>query len=225
MADDAMQGAIGYFIYGAACKQFASKDTVSASLPSHIQITHGWARNYSPDDLCKAMERCFEPYHARVSLIAIIGAFEGALLRFASRIAEVDKTFKAPKRKYKKHLEWAFSVVQQSSYGDKQMRERIPDLCLDVDHARRIRNLWMHNNGLFDPLYKEDGICVHGRPPIIAELYVEQVQKRRRKRVPIILSQDGFYPLSWSISSCYISFTIRSKGSILARSSHITTGG
>ena len=95
MADDAMQGAIGYFIYGAACKQFASKDTVSASLPSHIQITHGWARNYSPDDLCKAMERCFEPYHARVSLIAIIGAFEGALLRFASRIAEVDKTFKA----------------------------------------------------------------------------------------------------------------------------------
>lgn len=195
-----MQGAIGYFIYGAACKQFAPMERVSASLPSRIRITHAWVRNYTADDLCQAMEQCFEPYHARVSLIAIIGAFEGALLSFALRIAEVDQTFKPPKGKYKKHLEWAFSLVQQSSYGDAHMRERIPDLCLDVDHARRVRNVWMHNNGLFDSFYQEDGISVQGRPPIIAPLYVEQVQKKRRKRkrVPIILSRDGFDRLSWS---------------------------
>jgi len=114
------------------------------------------------------MEQCFEPYHARVSTIAIIGAFEGALLNFAARIAAVDRTFSPPKGKYKKHLEWAFSLAQQSSFGNLQMRARIPDLCLDVDHARRIRNLWMHNNGLFDSLYATDGISVQGRQPIIA---------------------------------------------------------
>src|ERR1051326_951592 len=153
VADDSMQGAIGYFIYGGACKQSAPIQAVLAALPPHMQITHDWGRNYIPSDLCQTMEECFEPYHARVSLIAIIGAFEGALLSFARRIAAVSKNFNLPRGKYKKHLEWAFSVAQQSSYGDQQMQARIPDLCLDVDNARRIRNLWMHNNGLFDSVY------------------------------------------------------------------------
>jgi hypothetical protein len=198
VADDAMQGAIGYFIYGTACKQSAPTQAVLAALPPHIQITNDWGRNYIPGDLCQTMEDCFEPYHARVSLIAIIGAFEGALLTFARRIAAADKTFIPPKGKYKKHLEWAFSLVQQSIYGDLQMRARIPDLCLDVDHARRIRNLWMHNNGLFDFGYATDGISVQGRQPIIEPLYIAQVQKKRRKSVPIVLSRDGFGQLSRS---------------------------
>jgi hypothetical protein len=198
VADDAMQGAIGYFLYGTACKRGASNQAILAELPPDIQITHAWGRNYFPGDLCRIMDDCFEPYHARVSLIAIISAFEGALLNFTQRLAAVIKTFTPPRDNYKKRLEWAFSLALQSTYGDPQMQARVPDLCLDVDHARRIRNLWMHNNGLFNPRYAKDGIPILGRQPIIAAVYIEQVRKRRRKHVPITLSHDEFERFSRS---------------------------
>jgi hypothetical protein len=193
VADDAMQGAIGYFIYGTACQKKAQLQDVLSALPdNHIPITHNWVRNYSPRELCQAMEQCFESYHARVSLIAVISAFEGALGNFGERLKLTGKISKPLNRNYKGKLEWAFSTAGQSIYGDQQMQARIPDLCLHIDHARRIRNLWMHKNGLFDSQYATDGIHIQGRQPIIDATYVEQVQKRRRRTVPVVLTSDGF---------------------------------
>ena len=68
---------------------------------------------------------------------------------------------------YKAKLEWAFDVVSHSKFGDEPMRKRIPQICLDVDHARRLRNLWMHNSGLYNNRYKNDGITVNGNAPVV----------------------------------------------------------
>jgi hypothetical protein len=199
VADDAMQAAIGYFMYGIACEQKAElQEVLSALPPAHIPITHNWVRNYSPSELCHAMERLFEPYHARVALIAVIGAFEGALRNFGERLVASGKIAKPPGWNYKRKLEWAFSIARQAAYGDQQMQARIPTLCLHVDHARRIRNLWMHNNGLFDSEYAEGGIQIPGQQPIIDAVYVEQVQKKRRRKVGVVLSSMGFFQFAKS---------------------------
>jgi hypothetical protein len=116
VGDDAMQGAIGYFLYGIACKQKAPiQEVLSVLPPTQIPITHDWARYYSPNDLCEVMELYFEPYHARVALIAVIGAFEGALRNFGEHLAGTGKMAQKLAWNYKKKLAWAFSVVWQSA--------------------------------------------------------------------------------------------------------------
>ena len=197
-ADDAMQGAIGYFLYGIACKKKAPPEDVESELPpDSIGITHDWIRYYNPRDLCNAMELCFEAYHARVALIAVVSAFEAALKSFAERLAATGKVAKL-KDGYKDRLKWAFNVALKSTYGTPQMKARIPALCLHVDHARRIRNLWMHNNGLFDARYATDVVQVPGHKPIVVPTYVEHFQKRRRRVVPIVLTGEGFFALAKS---------------------------
>ncbi|RJQ77155.1 MAG: hypothetical protein C4519_13860 [Desulfobacteraceae bacterium] len=76
------------------------------------------------------------------------------------------------------------------------MRARIPELCLQVDHARRIRNLWMHNNGLINEKYGSDGISIDGKSPIIVDAY-NDYQKSKRK-IPIGLYPESFIKLCLS---------------------------
>lgn len=188
VADDGMQGVLGYFFYVLACKNSSPEEKVQALLPQEsIQITHDWVRYYSPKQLIEAMSSYFEPYHARVSLISIISIFEGALSNIVERLVSAGKMLEPRKTNYKARLEWAFSMALQSTYASAS---RIPDLCLYVDHARRIRNIWMHNNGLFDSGY-EDSISIPGRTPIIDPAY-QRYKKRRKKQVPVILDPDAF---------------------------------
>lgn len=194
IADDGMQGVIAYCLYGLACKQSASEDKILVNLPEKaIQITHDWVRFYTPTNLIQAMNDYFEPYHARVSLISIISIFEGALANFIDRLVVTKKMVKPRKSNYKARLEWAFDMSLQSKYANVS---RIPYLCLDIDHARRIRNLWMHNNGLFDKGY-EDCISVSGHTPIIDPSYLEY-KNGRKKKVPVILKTDGFLKMGLS---------------------------
>ena len=201
VADDAMQGAIGYFLYGIACHNKAPVQEVLFTLPpTSIPITHDWDRHYQPSELCEAMRESFLPYHARVSMIAVISAFEAAITRFEERLAATGK-IQRPSRQdsyYKRRLQRIFEQVRQTTYGTLEMRNRIPTLCLDVDHARRIRNLWMHHNGLFGPTYKADAIQIPGHNPIVDPSYVKFVQKRRRSVVPIVLTNEGFFGLAKS---------------------------
>lgn len=172
VADDSMQGVIGYFLYGIACKRAADKSGILEHLPKEtIQITHEWNRYYQPEDLHAAMCECFEPYHARVALISVISIFEGALSRFVERLTAEQKIGRQPRSGYKARLTWAFALALESTYGSRAIVARVPDLCLLIDHARRIRNLWMHNNGLFDARYATDGIPVPGSKPVVDPLF------------------------------------------------------
>lgn len=194
IADDGMQGVMGYFFYVLANNKSSNPTILSDHLPQNkIQITHEWARNYDPQELISAMNSLFEPYHARICLISTISIFEGALKKFVSRLYYTKKINQTPQNNYKKKLEWAFGLALKSDYGSKKMVARIPDLCLNVDHARRLRNLWMHNNGIFDKEY-ENGIFVDGCPPIIDSSY----KKSSKKKIPVILKPEGFHKMNLS---------------------------
>lgn len=159
-ADDAMQGAIAYFVYGTACHRTAPKQDLLAALPDGFLITHDWMRRYSREILHEDMQVLFELYHARVALIAIIAAFEGAIKNFREHLGEGGEA--AGRGDAKKHLRWAFEVAQRSTYCVPHGPTRIPMLCSHVDQARRLRNLWMHKNGLVDTRYATDTIELQG---------------------------------------------------------------
>lgn len=197
IADDGMQGVIGYFHYVKACQSLAEQSEIVKELPPRsIQITYEWVRPYNPQELCQVMQDDFLFYHARIALISLISIFEGALKNFIARLVETKKPLKAPRGNYKARLKWAFNIAKQSTYGPNSMKNRIPDLCLNVDHARRIRNLWMHNNGLFDEEYG-NGISVNGRKPIIVPEYKEFL-KNKKKQIPFVLNPDAFKMFSLS---------------------------
>jgi len=194
IADDGMQGVIGYFFYGLACKKVAPDDQLVVTLPKEaIPITHDWVRFYKPTLLIQEMNELFEPYHSRICLISIISMFEGALSSFIDRLVLAGKITKPKKSNYKARLEWAFGLALQSRHINPK---RIPDLCLDVDHARRIRNLWMHNNGLLDDGY-DDCIPIPNHSPIINPLFVEY-KKDKRKKIPVILAPTAFLKIGLS---------------------------
>ncbi len=198
VADDGMQGVLGYFFYVMAAKKAASDTEITRHLPNKsIQITYDWERIYSPSNLLQEMNKYFEPYHARISLISTIGMFEGAVTNFYRRLISTNKIIKVKNDNYyKTKLKWSFELTSQSTYATVK---RIPELCLNVDHARRIRNLWMHNNGLFDPLYEKDCIPVPGHTSIIDPLYLEYKKARGKKRNhPVIINQNTFLVLTYS---------------------------
>ena len=188
---------MGYYLYATACKKAAKESQILTHLPSRtLPMTYDWDRNYDPCQLIRTMRDLFEPYLARVALISIIGVFEGALRNFLERLCATGMLSGQPPGSYKKKLEWTFPIALQSTYGGIAMTSRIPDLCLHVDHARRIRNLWMHNNGLFDDGYA-DAIPVGDRPPIIDPSFA-QFCKCKRKRIPVVLNPDAFLTMSRS---------------------------
>lgn len=194
IADDGMQGVIGYFYYGIACNKVSPNDQLIETLPKDaIQITHDWVRYYEPAHLVQAMNNYFEPYHSRICLISIIGIFEGALTSFIDRLIQTGKITKPSKSNYKERLKWTFGLAVQLKKADPK---RIADLCRDVDHARRIRNIWMHNNGLLDDGY-EDCISIAGASPIIDPIFAEY-KKDNRKKIPVILGPNAFLRMALS---------------------------
>jgi hypothetical protein len=198
IADDGMQGVLGYLFYVNACRAAAPEPTISSNLPQgQIQITHDWIRYYTKENLIDTMNSYFPSYHARVCLVSVIGIFEGAMASFIQRLSDqkkISNNRKKQTRSYKKKLEWSFSMVSRSTYGRRSMQARIPELCLKVDHARRIRNLWMHNNGLFNQTYANDAICVAGHAPIIEGPYYDY-KKSRKKKSPVILQPQAFFDM------------------------------
>lgn len=192
VADDGMQGVLGYYYYVKACQETSERDEVINNLPSFpMRITHQWGRFYDARELCQAMEPTFLPYHARVAVISIISIFEDALDRFIVRLEETGKIPSTSRRFYKTKLNWAFGTALQSTMGSEKEIKRIPFLCADVDHARRIRNLWMHNNGFLDERYATDVIEIKGQDPIIVDEYKEFLADKT-KSVPFILNPDAF---------------------------------
>ncbi len=191
-----MQGIVGYFLYGIASRKSAREAEILSHLPENLPLTHEWIRKYDPSSLIQVMRAFFDSYHARVSLISQIGVFEGAITSFVNCLRKMNKITRLRNDHYKTKLEWAFGVALQSTYGKRGMIARIPRLCLDVDHARRIRNLWMHNNGLFNDSYRQ-GITVAGKGPIIEPAFRE-FDLSKTRRVPIVLEPEGFLAMSKS---------------------------
>ncbi len=202
VADDGMQSVLGYFHYVTACKHIANQNIVIDYLPKGIsedppaihhvlKITYDWVRFYDPIDLVQSMDKVFASFHARMTLISLISIFEGCITTFEKRLIETGQIEKPKRFTYKDRLKWAINIVLRSTYGKEAMQNRIPDLCLNVDHGRRIRNLCMHNRGNYNTLYEKDIITIPTRKPIIeAEYY--RYKKNKAQTVPFKLHQKLF---------------------------------
>jgi hypothetical protein len=188
VADDGMQGLIGYFYYVCACQKTSRRSSITRNLPNWsehqpaIRITTEWVRHYNPKELRRDMETFFPLYHARVALVSLISIFESSLASFNARLKALNIAGLPRRNFYKTRLEWAFSIAKDSKTM-LNTKSLLTDICLDVDHARRIRNLWMHNKGLFDPKY-ENGITVDGRAPI----RVPEYDQWKIKRTPLAIN-------------------------------------
>jgi len=200
IADDGLQGTIGYFFYVIACKGSAKSNEIAKRLPPEaIPVTQEWVRYYDQKELLQIMDSCFELYHARICLISSISVFESALKGFIERLnilGHISNNKVKKLRNYKQKLVWAFDMVSGSTYGTKSMQSRIPDLCLQVDHARRLRNLWVHNNGLINEKYNSDCIPIAGKLSIIVDAYRDY--KKSRRNIPIALNPVSFISISCS---------------------------
>ncbi|GAI53084.1 unnamed protein product, partial [marine sediment metagenome] len=175
-ADYLMKDVLGYFQYVNASVQSASPENKISKLPEKVlPFTRGWVITYSPEILVKQMDEKFQFYHTRSSLIALAGIFEVTLWSFMKRLEDekqIDRFGKKNKKyknkKYSTLLEWVFDFVipnKESLYRgiDKEAINRLPGVCLDVDEARRLRNLFMHHRGLFHKSYEEQAIPINGK--------------------------------------------------------------
>lgn len=193
VADDGMQGVVGYFYYVAASQHIANDQIITDYLPKvavpkngslEIQFImhmfHEWGRYYDPGELIRTMGSVFTPYHIRTCILGIVSIFEAYLSNSIDRLVLKGK-IKEIADSYKKRLDWAFSIALNSTYGNAPMQNRLPQLCLDIDHARRIRNLWMHNNGNFTRRYKRDAIKILKHNPIIVPEYQRFIRSPKSK--------------------------------------------
>jgi hypothetical protein len=65
VADDAMQGVVGYWLYSRACYESSNAEEISERLPETLPITPDWVRYYDKADLVREIGGLFCPYLVR----------------------------------------------------------------------------------------------------------------------------------------------------------------
>ena len=213
LADDAMQGLLGYHLYVAASAKTASFGDKFSRLPKDaIPHTWSWNRFYSAKELIENMEKLFDFIHARFSLVMLVAIFEVAIRDFAARFNEESEEkydlFKGvnPKKPgYKTLLKRAinFAILNKESHFDgaqdeenKRKIQRVLDLCLDVDDARRLRNQFIHHHGLFDESYEKSAIEINGK--IRRHPHYLKLRKNPKEKVPVLLTPEEYIAYSRS---------------------------
>jgi hypothetical protein len=208
-ADYLMKDVLGYFQYVNVSVQSASPEDKISRLPDNVlPFTRGWVITYSPEILVKQMDEKFQFYHTRSSLIALVGIFEDTLWSFVKRLEDEEKIDKFGKenkkyknKKYSTLLEWVFDFVipnKESLYsgGYKEAINRLPEVCLDVDEARRLRNLLMHHRGLFHESYKDQAIPIDGKINIHPQYL--KFRENPVQKVPVLLTAEEYIRYSRS---------------------------
>jgi hypothetical protein len=190
VADDSLQGVLGYHLYTIAAQKSADAKKIGTYLPDdRIPITFDWDRFYNKQELVDLFTSpFFELVQARISLIATTNVFDAALNRFVEHLSE--KGFRQkPRQSYKQRIEWAYQESLKSDIGNKNTLDRLPGTFGIVDNARRLRNLIVHNHGLFDEKYKTDAIDSHGIQIDLHPGYDES-KKPSKKAIPVLITTD-----------------------------------
>jgi hypothetical protein len=170
--DDAIHGVWAYYAYAQAACNCASDVGILGTLPSAHPMTHDWARVYDPADLVAVMKQVFPHYHTLMCLLAIAGIFEAALHEFWTRLETCGiPQQKGKNREYRFRLDWAFDRLSKTTYGTQGMLSRLDQNRRDIDHVRRLRNCFLHNNGLFNTRYEQDALPVKGRKELHPDYY------------------------------------------------------
>lgn len=209
-ADDSLQGVLGYHFYVMALYQSVDNlNKIKTNLPNisdkptldAFPHTFTWMRYYRREELINTyMPPFFELYQSRVSLTAISSIFDDALNKFIIKLKclgyhpqlegkEYDQ--KKNKWRYKKLIKWAFSESQECTIGDLEAIKRLPKTFGIIDEARRLRNVIMHNHGIFDKRYEDEANELTGIEKVIHPDY-----KDSSNRIAVILNYKDIVNVS-----------------------------
>jgi hypothetical protein len=161
VADDSLQGVLGYHFYVMAAYKTLDLDKISDHLPNNsIPLTHSWVRYYDKVELIKRMTDIFEVYQSGVTLINMVSYFEVALKDFFKKLNPREKKYR--NGNYKDYIKWAYSESKKTDVGDLEALPRLPITFGKIDNARRLRNQIVHSHGCYTELYEKDAINENG---------------------------------------------------------------
>ena len=204
IGDDSLQGVLGYHFYVTAMQKSASLEKMHEYLPNEvIPHTFSWNRYYRKEDLTNTLEPIFELYQSRISLIAIVNVFEVALDNFIYFLNKKGhpQTVNGNKLRdgenYKTCIKWAYQKTLDCDIGDEEAIKRLPITFGKIDNARRLRNLIVHNHGIFTERYERDVINLKN---IQIELHQDysKFQKNPQRSVPIEITTNEIIDFSKS---------------------------
>jgi hypothetical protein len=194
-ADDAMQGLWGLQSYIRAAVLVADRNQLGQRLPQGaFKLTHEWERYYDPGELICEMAKVGEYVVSRMCLVNLVAVFEAAVRQIHQRLKDCGHTGGLSNSYYKTLLKWAFGTVRNNPVGSGPAIGRLPGTCGDVDNARRLRNIVVHNNARYEERYKDDAI-VDGWVEVKYEAGFEDAIIYKR---PLLLSPNRFEAFSWS---------------------------
>jgi len=206
IADDSLQGVLGYHFYVRAIYVSADPNKLKAQLPTtsgveSFRLTFSWGRYYRKEDLINTfLPPFFELYQSRISLTAIISIFDDLLDNFVAKL----KSKGYPQRLkgkglgdrscYKDRIEWAFDESQKCEIGDMKAIARLPKTFGIIDEARNLRNLIIHHHGIFDEQYERDRIDSKGIEKVTHPDY--EKFKDTGKPISIIINDEDIINFS-----------------------------
>jgi hypothetical protein len=91
----------------------------------------------------------------------------------------------------KQCIQWAYEQLFECDIGDTEAIKRLPTTFGIIDNARRLRNLIVHNHGLFDESYEKDAIDSNR---LVVDLHPHYTifKTNPQKPVPIMMATGDF---------------------------------
>jgi len=203
VADDSLQTILGYHLYTIAVQKSSDKAKIAEYFPDvGIRITFAWNRYYDRQELIDFFSSAlFELIQARVSLIYVTSVFEDVLNRFVEHLNE--KQFRQKcglNPKYKDLILWAYRESKRCPLcviGNEKTLEGLPTTFGIIDNARRLRNLIVHNHGLFNTKYEDGAIRSDGIKIELHNLYSE-FKRSPQQAIPAIIRTEDLCPIIWA---------------------------
>jgi hypothetical protein len=199
IADDSLQGILGYHLYVVAMQSASNTEKIAQYLPDKaFQMTFDWIRYYQKEDLIQAFKPpLLEIYQSRISLTSLVTAFEVALDGFINNLLKRGFTKKLKNQKSVKNcIEWAYEQLSPCHVvGNDSMVKRLPVTFGIIDNARRLRNLIVHNQGLFDETYEQDVLKLLDIKTDMHPHY-SQYKASSQKPIPVIIDTTYFFHFS-----------------------------
>jgi hypothetical protein len=206
-ADNSLQGVLGHHFYVLALYQSVDDlNKIRKNLPNvsdklkidAFRMTFSWIRYYRKEELIKTyMPPFFILYQSRVTLTGIVSVFDDFLSKLIITLNSLghkptlDGNEKNSKWKYKQKIKWAFYESRDCKIGDLKAIKRLPKTFGIIDESRRLRNLIMHNHGIFDEIYGRETKAVND-----FEKYVHPDYNDSCNNTPVILSYSDIVNIS-----------------------------
>jgi hypothetical protein len=198
IADDSLQGILGYHLYVVSMQSASNVEKIAQYLPDKaFQMTFDWIRYYQKESLIRAFEPPFlEFYQSKISLISIVTVFDVMLNNFIKNLMEKGHSQKLKNTKLKNCIEWAYGQLSPCHVvGNDSMVKRLPETFGIIDNARRLRNLIIHDQGLFEAKYEQDVLKFGNIVPDMHPSY-SLYKVNPQELIPVIISTVDFLRFS-----------------------------